>query len=156
MPTYMGIDPGASGGIATVGSMIQAFPMPKTERDLWQLINNLSKQGVDFAYIEKVHAMPKQGVTSMFSFGQNYGMLRGMMIATGIPFDEVTPQKWQKRLECLTKGDKNVSKAKAQQLFPNLKVTHATADALLIAQYCYMSFSSYGKEVAWDRDWDNL
>ncbi len=58
-----------------------------------------------------------------------------MLIASRIPFEEVTPQKWQKTLSCLSRGDKNITKAKAQQLFPGLRVTHATADALLIAEY---------------------
>jgi hypothetical protein len=70
--------------------------------------------------------------------GTNYGFLRGMLIACGVPFDEAAPHKWQKAMGCLTHGDKNVSKAKAQQLYPGLKVTHATADALLIASYCWM------------------
>jgi crossover junction endodeoxyribonuclease RuvC len=80
--------------------------------------------------------MPKQGVSSTFKFGVNYGFLRGMLTAHKIPFEEVTPQKWQKAMGCLSKGNKNVTKAKAQQLFPNLKITHKVADALLIAEYC--------------------
>ena len=51
------------------------------------------------------------------------------------PFEEVAPQVWQKVLGCLSRGDKNVTKAKAQQLFPAIKVTHAIADALLLAEY---------------------
>ena len=57
------------------------------------------------------------------------------LTAAGIPFERVRPQQWQKSLGCLTKGDKNVTKRKAQELFPMMKVTHATADALLIAEY---------------------
>jgi hypothetical protein len=57
------------------------------------------------------------------------------LTAACIPFARIRPQVWQKELGCLTKGDKNVSKRKAQELFPSMKVTHATADALLIAKY---------------------
>jgi hypothetical protein len=57
------------------------------------------------------------------------------------PFEEVSPQKWQKAMGCMTKGDKNVSKAKAQQLFPQLKITHAIADALLIAEYARRTYN---------------
>ena len=88
-----------------------------------------------FATIEAVHAFPKQGVSSTFKFGVNYGLLRGLMIAGAIPFEEVSPLKWQREMACLSKGDKNITKARAQQLFPGIKITHATADALLIAEY---------------------
>ena len=71
-----------------------------------------------------------------FTFGQSYGFLRGMLIASEVPFDEVLPVKWMTKLSCRTKGNKNITKAKAQQLFPELKITHAIADALLIAEYC--------------------
>ena len=135
--TFLGIDPGQSGGIAFVGEgLLLAFSMPNTERDLWGLMGGRERYGGDvFAVIERVHSMPKQGVASSFKFGQSYGFLRGCLIASGIPFEEVTPQVWQREMGCLSKGDKNVTKARAQQLFPALKITHATADALLLAAY---------------------
>lgn len=138
---YIGIDPGASGGIAIIypdGGVV-AFKMPATETDLLEelegisLSNNLMVPCV--AALEKVHAMPKQGVTSTFTFGMAYGGLRMALTACRIPFVDVTPQCWQKAMGCLTKGDKNVSKRMAQQLFPNIKITHAIADALLIAEW---------------------
>ncbi len=58
------------------------------------------------------------------------------LVAAGIAFDEVTPQRWQKMLGCRSKGDKNVTKRRAQDLFPQVRVTHALADALLLAEYC--------------------
>ena len=58
------------------------------------------------------------------------------LCAATIPYEEVTPQKWQKALGCRTGGDKNVSKARAQALFPLQNITHAIADALLLAEYC--------------------
>jgi hypothetical protein len=57
------------------------------------------------------------------------------LTAAGIPFERVRPQAWQKAMGCMSKGDKNITKRKAQELFPQIKVTHATADALLIATY---------------------
>lgn len=141
---FLGIDPGASGGIAFLSSIdaeAQATKMPETERDAWLAISTweLSKA---FAIIEAVHSMPKQGVASSFKFGRSYGFLRGCLIASGIPFEEVTPQRWQKELGCMSKGDKNVTKARAQQLFPGLKITHATADALLLAEYARRTWNA--------------
>ncbi len=141
----IGIDPGASGGIAIRYTempgrtdALMAYKLDTTEADVagtLRLLHDAHGAEPTFAYIERVHSMPKQGVASSFKFGQSYGFLRGLLIALKIPFEEVTPQKWQKAMGCLTKGDKRVSKARAQQLFPNVKVTHAIADALLIAEY---------------------
>lgn len=134
---YIGIDPGKSGGIAiiTPGGGAYAHKMPETDRDLLDLLSEFSADD-NRAVLEQVHAMPGQGVTSTFTFGRGYGKLEMALCASLIPFETVTPQKWQKLMGCLTKGDKNVSKAAAQRLFPHLKVTHAIADALLIAEYC--------------------
>jgi Holliday junction resolvasome RuvABC endonuclease subunit len=132
----VGIDPGKSGGIAWLDSkgLMNAAPMPKTERDVWELILNVRPECI---CIEKVHSMPGQGVASSFKFGQSYGFLRGISTAVGAVLEEVTPQKWMKSLGCMTRGDKNVTKQRAQQLFPWLKITHAIADATLIAEYCW-------------------
>jgi hypothetical protein len=75
------------------------------------------------------------GVKSAFTFGNGFGHLEMALTAAEIPFSRVRPQEWQKAMGCMTKGDKNVSKAKAQELFPSIKVTHAIADSLLIMQY---------------------
>ena len=131
----MGIDPGATGGVV-IRTADDAFVLnmsKKTEADIYEWMVDHPRPAM--CYLEKVHSMPGQGVTSMFTFGQNYGFLRGLLIARGIPFEEVSPAKWQGYLGCKTKGDKNITKAKAQQLFPDIKVTHAIADALLIAEY---------------------
>lgn len=137
--TYIGIDPGLSGGIAVIdeGNPF-AYPMPETERDLFELLENVvyNSGAAPVARIEVVHSSPQMGVKSAFTFGSGYGGLRMALIALKIQFEGVRPQAWQKALGCLTKGDKNVSKRKAQELFPSLKVTHAIADALLIAEYC--------------------
>lgn len=134
---YLGLDPGASGGIASIADGdTEVFKLDTTERDIAEVLGHFARTFYCFAYIERVNAMPKQGVSSTFKFGKNYGFLRGCLIALEIPFDEVAPGVWQRAMGCLSGGDKNVTKAKAQQLFPQIKLTHHTADALLIAEYC--------------------
>lgn len=135
---YLGIDPGKSGAMALLqanGDLVEVFPIPDTERDVVDLLGEFSTR-VKMCFLEKVNAMPKQGVTSTFTFAQGYGLLRGILLAFQVRFDDVRPQVWQKALGCLSGGDKNVTKSKAQQLFPDRKITHAIADALLIAEYC--------------------
>lgn len=147
MRRYLGIDPGASGGLAVRGDgYAMGYKMPATERDIADLFVEIGLE-ITMALIERVHSFPGQGVSSSFAFGKNYGFLRGMLIAYGIPFEDISPQRWQKALGCLTGGDKNVSKQKAQQLFPQLKITHATADALLISEYGWRVFASLTEEV---------
>ena len=140
----IGVDPGANGGIAWIDYNGNACveKMPDSLQDLWDLICDVTsypKSSIDGrsyrAYLEAVSSSPQMGVVSAFSFGRGYGNLEMALTAAGIPFERVRPQVWQKALGCMTKGDKNVSKRKAQELFPDRKVTHATADALLIAYY---------------------
>jgi hypothetical protein len=144
----IGIDPGKSGGIAWIDETGRACveKMPDTLQDLWELIEKdiLHKTGNLYfgnaarnckAYLEQVSSSPQMGVVSAFTFGNGYGHLEMALTAAGIPFERVRPQAWQKAMGCMSKGDKNVTKRKAQELFPQIKVTHATADALLIATY---------------------
>ena len=142
--SYIGIDPGLSGGIAVIGDdgIANAIPMPTTDRDI---LTALLKQDMSrFAMLERVHSMPGQGVASTFKFGQNFGALRMALIAAGTPFETVLPQAWQREFGLVfpkKRGltgtqKKNLHKARAQELFPTLTITHATADALLIAEYC--------------------
>jgi len=138
--TIIGIDPGQSGGIAWIDERGKACveKMPETISDIWDLLANFhsfESAPVYKAYLEQVHSMPSQGVSSSFKFGNGFGHLEMALTAAGIPFERVTPQKWQKAMGCMTKGDKNVSKRRAQELFPAIKCTHATSDALLIAEY---------------------
>jgi len=139
----IGIDPGKSGGIAVVWSGgATAMKMPTTEKDLWQMIEGLAPLAC-FTVIERVHSMPEQGVRSVFTFGWGYGGLRMALVAADIPFEEVLPTAWQrtfglalgKKVKESHVQKKNRHKAKAQQLFPHVKVTHSVADALLIAEY---------------------
>ncbi len=140
----IGIDPGANGAIAWIDERGKSCveKMPDTLQDLWDLIRditNFPRSAIDGrkykAYIEQVSSSPQMGVVSAFSFGRGYGNLEMALTAAVIPFERVRPQVWQKAMGCMTKGDKNISKAKAQELFPDKKVIHATADALLIALY---------------------
>lgn len=139
----VGVDPGWSGGIAFYdGATMQAFKFDGlTERDLSDLIQDRTLKPCK-VWLEQVHSMPGQGVSSVWKFGQMYGLLRGILIASHLPHETVTPQVWQREMRCLTRGDKNVSKAKAQELFPSIKMTHAVADACLIARYGYLRASS--------------
>jgi hypothetical protein len=138
----IGIDPGKSGGIAWIDETGKACveKMPDTLKDLWELISNISGDYGIYkieckAYLEQISSSPQMGVVSAFTFGNGYGHLEMALTAAGIPFERVRPQVWQKAMGCMTKGDKNITKAKAQELFPHLKITHATADACLIAEY---------------------
>jgi len=139
----IGIDPGANGAIAWIDERGKSCveKMPDTLQDLWDLIQSIGFEVPDFkpyevkAYIEQVSSSPQMGVVSAFSFGRGYGNLEMALTANAIPFERVRPQVWQKAMGCMTKGDKNISKQKAQELFPDKKVIHATADALLIALY---------------------
>mgnify|MGYP001571670067 FL=1 len=112
--------------------------MPATEKDVLDAIwDMMGRAKIRKAYIEKVHSMPHQGVASTFVFGMHYGLLRGFLLAVEVPFEAVAPGVWQRTMGCLSKGDKNVTKARAQELYPALgrRITHATSDALLIATY---------------------
>jgi hypothetical protein len=137
MKLYIGIDPGLSGGIAFVPETGTpwAFKMPETDRDLLDLLSDNISLHTATALLELVHSSPQMGVKSAFTFGEGYGRLQAVLTALRVPYERIRPQAWQKAMGCLTKGDKNVSKRRAQELFPTLKVTHATADALLIAEY---------------------
>lgn len=145
---YIGIDPGKAGGIAcvTASSGAVAVKMPESDRDILDLLRRwvADEDGSCFAMLEKVHSSPQMGVASAFTFGQGWGRLRMALAAAWIPFDLVSPQAWQKALGCRTGGnigakvaaDKGITKRRAQELFPHLTVTHAIADALLLAEYC--------------------
>lgn len=145
---FIGIDPGVGGGIAVIEDFVDADLQHRTsitclkfkdatEADISNFVLSAvtTSDSPKFALIEKVSSSPQMGVVSAFTFGRSYGFLRGLLVAHGIPFEEVRPQVWQKALGCLSSGNKNVTKSKAQQLFPKEKITHANADALLIAEY---------------------
>jgi len=140
---FIGVDPGVSGGIAVVddkGACCAVTKMPDTDRELFNFFSNAASAWLDKhdirAVLERAGASPQMGVTSAFTFGKNYGLVRMALIAASIPFDVITPQQWQKVMGCRSGGDKNITKARAEQLFPAMRVTHAIADALLLAEFC--------------------
>lgn len=99
------------------------------------------------ACVEHVGAMPGQGVTSMFTFGQNFGFIQGVLTAYGIPFELVRPQKWKKEFSIT--GDKNTSITVCKRLFPDVsllptersrKESDGMAEALLMAEYARRKF----------------
>lgn len=155
---YIGIDPGQSGGIAVISDSPSGYvrgsafavKMPDTEADLWAylqpygLVQSGSKQSSQ-AVLERVWSSPGWGHVGAFKFGLSYGSLRMALTAAGIPFDEVLPAKWQTVMGCRSAGDKNITKRRAQSLFPDRKVTHAIADALLIAEFCRRLRGRYGE-----------
>lgn len=140
---FIGIDPGVSGGIAAIDEIGIPIYTGKlatmTERDVIDALERCAghtSMARIHAVLERVSASPQMGVVSAFTFGKGYGTLKTALTAARIPFDEVPPATWQKAMSCRTGGDKNISKRRAQQLFPSLTITHAIADALLMAEYC--------------------
>jgi len=139
---FIGIDPGVSGGIAVLaesGAVVETHKMPATERDILDIFEALRvPYGVvgARALLERVSASPQMGVVSAFTFGRGVGRLEMALTAARIAFDYITFGKWQQIMCCRTGGDKNISKRRAQQLFPSLTITHAIADALLLAECC--------------------
>ena len=152
MRYFLGIDPGLSGALALYDPMtesLETFPMPTLkagtgskrvvdELELARMIDSWS-QSIKKVVIERVHAMPKQGVTSVFTFGMGYGTLRGIIAANFLPVEYITPQRWKKRLR--VPALKDGSRARASEIFPkysdqwNLKKWDVRAEAAMIAYY---------------------
>ncbi|MGN1300855.1 MAG: hypothetical protein ACI4VC_05880 [Clostridia bacterium] len=141
---YIGIDPGKNGGIAVINdsdNSVDTYTFSEERIVAELLIRYILKQDCK-CVLEKVNAMPGQGVVSMFNFGQNYGFIQGVLKAYNIPFELVPPQKWKK--EFSVTSDKNTSIEVCKRLFPhvNLKATErckkdhdGMAEALLMAEY---------------------
>jgi crossover junction endodeoxyribonuclease RuvC len=150
-PAVLGIDPGASGGIACWrhDEPILALPMPETEGDQIELIRDLIGSGDAIAFVEQVGGFTGKGQpgSAMFKFGKNYGFILGTLQTLGVRVELVRPHAWQKPLglgtasSCATRSEwKNKLKACAQRLYPKLKPTLATADAILILEYGLKAF----------------
>lgn len=153
MRHYIGIDPGVAGGLAVLdgeGRVLRVARMPETEQDVLAFLHDWPYSR---AILEFVHSSPQMGVVSAFTFGRAYGGLRMALAACGIPYDEVRPQAWQRTLGCRTRGDKNVSKRRAQELFPTMRITHAIADALLLAEYGRRAYTHPIQLPARPQDW---
>ena len=149
MICYLGIDPGKGGGIAVVDERaraVEATNMPETLTDLWDfLVSRRDTYIIAYAGLELLHALPAaveskmgihRGSISTWKLGEHFGKLQMALTAAGFRWETYSPRKWQGVMDCLTGGNKNVSKERAQQLFPGIKITHKTADALLIAETC--------------------
>jgi len=143
-PLFAGLDPGASGGLGLLsadGQFQAAYPWPDTEREIYDLLAEHA-MFLRLACLEAASSRPGQGVATTFAFGRAYGLLRGFLIALAIPFEDVTPSQWTKGVGVhLKRGTTTYSERKtyhrqrAQQWFPRLRLTNATADAILIAEY---------------------
>lgn len=142
MKIIIGIDPGKNGGLCFIkdGKIIQLIKMPESNKAIYDLLYPYGKLGA-VCFLEQVHAMPGQGVTSMFSFGQGYGALQMALIATKISTISVTPQRWQKyygfgsRNGMSTTEWKKKLQQRAEQIFPTKKIHVSVADSVLIAHY---------------------
>ena len=142
MSAFMGIDPGAKGGIAIIhpdGAEAWRYPGDVVAAaDLLREI--LTRHPVALCAIEKVASRPGQGVRSMFSFGQNFGGWLGMLAMAGVPHVLVTPRKWQSAvLDAGTGETKARSLAWARRRFPSVDLRHKAddgkADALALAEF---------------------
>lgn len=126
---YCGIDPGISGAIALLQDdklTLEDMPTVKTDKKstvflphLIEILENAVRAGPLYVALEKVHAMPGQGVTSMFSFGYNYGVVLGALTALRVQYVLVTPQRWKKLLLTDMQKDKQATIIKASQMFPD-------------------------------------
>lgn len=142
---YIGIDPGDSGAFAYVADGDYAtYPW-----DSEMFINALKvfKESGCVACVEKVHSMPKQGVSSTFKFGKNAGYIEGVLDTLRIPYQLVQPEKWKK--EYSLGNDKKNSVIACKRLFPDVdlkrtekcrKDDDGMAEALLMAEYARRHF----------------
>ena len=159
----IGIDPGINGAICFFknGAIIDLLDMPtmsvgkknKSQVNGSQIFNEVQKVTLNenkkevLAVIEQVSAMPGQGVTSMFNFGQSFGVLKGVFSAMQIPMDFVTPVKWKKFFN-LINTNKDSSRTKAIEIFPYIsselsrKKDANKADAILIASFYYQNMKN--------------
>ena len=149
-----GIDPGISGAISVLENkkVIEVFDMPtmidgkKNKKQVnGAQVTNIIKERLDdekeiAVVVEHVNAMPGQGVTSMFNFGQSFGVIKGICSALSLPIHFVRPTKWKKHFN-LIKTNKDASRTKVIQVYPEIsrklsrKKDANKADAILIARY---------------------
>ncbi len=143
---YIGIDPGKKGGIACIDTESGIlYTVPYSEKALIDMCRDETWRGKTdhiMCCLEKVGARPGQGVVSMFNFGQNFGYIKGVLESFGIPYQEITPQKWKR--EFGLNSEKAVSAEVCRKLFPSIdllaspkskKPHDGMAEALLMAEY---------------------
>lgn len=144
METIIGIDPGRNGAIAVMSETgVSVTKMPDTPRDIYDFLSHYASLPC-VAYLEDVgHGMPGQSSSATAKFARHNGHLEMALLALGIKTIKVTPNKWERTFSLGRSSDytktewKNRLKRKAQELFPNLKVTLVNADALLICEYAH-------------------
>ena len=159
----IGIDPGITGSICFFedGKITNLVEMPNMTdgkknkkqvngaqiyNEISSKIKNIEKKNIKVV-IEQVSAMPGQGVTSMFNFGQSFGVLKGICSAMQLPMYFVRPAKWKKYFN-LIKSEKDASRTKAIEIFPYIshqlsrKKDANKADAILIASFFYETYQS--------------
>ena len=147
---FVGIDPGKSGAIAIINEgnieAVENFDLDLYRKLLIEKIVHLDRNQYK-VFIEDVHAMPGQGVTSMFHFGENFGQICGLLTGLGIQYEKVIPSKWKKVLGVTS--DKQTSIDKANELYfePPLFRTirsrvpdNNRAESILIAEYAKIQF----------------
>jgi crossover junction endodeoxyribonuclease RuvC len=158
---FIGVDVGKNGGFASIveepwGEMlVSVFPWEdgdfKEHMRIMKIQHGSEIGELSIAFVEKVSAMPKQGVTSMFNFGKSAGYIEGVLAAIGIPYQLVPPQKWKK--EFSLGSDKKQSIAVCERLFPSVSLYRTErcttkhdgmAEALLIAEYARRIMSHSG------------
>ena len=142
----LAIDPGMNGGIAwSDGDRPSAciMPMAGKDIDLPELAALIRSVSPGLIVVEKVGAMPKQGVTSTFKFGKGYGSILGIAAALETPVELVTPQRWKGVVLSGTSKDKDAAIAYCRRMFPSVplipprcRTPHdGIADALCIWEY---------------------
>lgn len=139
---FIGIDPGKDGAMAFISDVVSDVVIVPYDPEVYRNFLKKFHSKTAKACLEHVGAMPGQGVTSMFSFGENFGYIKGLLEAFEIPYELVRPQRWKKEFGI---SDKNQSIEVCKRLFPgtNLKRTprckkdhDGMAEALLMALYC--------------------
>lgn len=145
----IGIDPGKKGGIAFLDNEYPEYnfttvmPMAGQELDMDEVRSIIDNCEPRVVVIEKVASMPKQGVSSTFTFGKGYGQVLGICAAFRIPIELVLPQRWKNNVLAGTKKDKDASIAYVRRVFPSLQIINercrephdGMTDALCIAEY---------------------
>ena len=152
MSIVIGIDPGLRGGIAVLrdGEEPWVMPMPALKysptrrivdagelaRMFVRIVGTFAQAPNAHAFLEQVHAMPKQGVSSSFSFGRSLGVIEGVLATLGIPYTLVTPQRWQREMHqgCEGSTPKLRSRIAHGRLFHSV-IADALIDAVLIAEF---------------------
>ena len=145
---FIGIDPGKNGGVGVINDIDRykdyiSFRCPKTSQEMAMKLMSAIPEKVSLTdvsvYIEHVHAMPGNGVVSMFSFGQNLGQWEGILGSFELDVQYVSPRTWMNHYDCKPNMDKKERKRYlrgiAEKLFPNIKMTFNISDAVLIANY---------------------